>query len=371
MGRLLGALSGLVVACGLALADPLVDALATEDPRALAAAVTAVERAPTTAALADALFAAARACEDRLRDPARALALYERILRELPDARVATAARRRAERLRAEVGAGGEHAREAAELADLIARADALVLPDVVARGHALATRDWAGAPDAALWLAEYLRRQRLFAEAQARYAAVVARWPGTAQARAAMRGGVGNAIDAGAWDRAERLAARLPAVEPADRILRDDLYAEIARGRLRARIHTAAWLALLGAIAGLLGSLADAMVRGGFRAPSPRPPFEVLFLGPVAIVLIAIGFTGNLTVAPAVAMIALGGLALSWVSGATLDLVRARGRAVRGRAVLHALACIFGAVALGYLTLVHDGLLDMLVETIKYGPGA
>jgi len=92
-----------------AFGDSLVDRLATDDPAALADAVTAIERAPADA---DALFAAGRACEDRLLDPARALSIYDRIQRELPDASVAASARRRAERLRQMIGGG--HGAEAA-----------------------------------------------------------------------------------------------------------------------------------------------------------------------------------------------------------------------------------------------------------------
>src|SRR5688500_18481423 len=100
----------------------LLAGLATDDPAALATAIAAIERAPATPELADVLFAAGRACEDRLHDPARALAIYERIVRELPDAGISIAAGRRIEQL-----AGvREHAREAAELAALIAEADRL-----------------------------------------------------------------------------------------------------------------------------------------------------------------------------------------------------------------------------------------------------
>src|SRR5688572_6520563 len=74
--------------------------LATDNPAALADAITAIERAPTTPELADVLFAAGRACEDRLHDPARALAIYERIVRDAPDAGISIAAGRRAEQLR-------------------------------------------------------------------------------------------------------------------------------------------------------------------------------------------------------------------------------------------------------------------------------
>ncbi|HEU4616080.1 MAG TPA: hypothetical protein VFS15_28480, partial [Kofleriaceae bacterium] len=78
----------LLLAWRIAAADDaaLLAGLETDDPTALSQAIHAIETAPTTPGLADVLFAAGRACEDRLHDPARALALYERIVRELPDA---------------------------------------------------------------------------------------------------------------------------------------------------------------------------------------------------------------------------------------------------------------------------------------------
>src|SRR6187200_2623583 len=105
----------------------LLAGLETDDPTALANAVAAIERAPSTPELADVRFAAGRACEDRLHDPARALAIYERIVRETPDAGISIAAGRRIEQLRGV----NEHAREAAELAQLVAAADTLS-PDEV-----------------------------------------------------------------------------------------------------------------------------------------------------------------------------------------------------------------------------------------------
>lgn len=363
------ALTILVLCTSVVFADPRIDALATDDPRALADAVAAIERAATTPELADALFAAGRATEDRLLDPARALAIYERILRELPDERVATAAQRRAERLRGDVGPRGEHARLAAELAQVIADADERPPEEIVARARALAQAPWPRAPDAALWLGDYFRRHRRFDEARAEYASVVERWP--AYIALGLRGGAVNAIEAHDFDLAEELTRRLPATTPADRILRDDLLREIRTGRLRVFAYSASWVALFAAIAGLLASLAEAMFRGGRRFPALRPPFEVLFLSPVAAVLIGVAYTGNLDVAPAVTMIALGGLGLAWLSGTTLDLLRARGRSVRIRAIAHVAACLLAAVSIGYLALTHDGLIDLMIETFRAGPEA
>src|SRR6185503_793100 len=110
------------------------------------------------------LYAAGRACEDKLADPAHALAIYERLLREAPDAAVAVAAERRAHELRGLVGsdAGAGHARD---FAALVAGVDQLAPTVVIARGDALATADWHGAPEAALWLGDWLRRTGHYAE--------------------------------------------------------------------------------------------------------------------------------------------------------------------------------------------------------------
>ncbi len=363
-------ITSLVLAWRLAAADPLLDSLATEDPRALSFAIASIEKAPVTPDLADTLFAAGRACEDRLRDPARALAIYERILRDLPSARVAAAAERRAERLRAGIGAHGEHAREAAELAELIASADSLTLDEVIRRATALADAPWPGAPDAELWLAELLRRLHRYAQAQDHYAAVVTRWPRTPQATAALRGGAGNALDAHDWDLAEQLTRQLPVTELADRVLYEDLLAVAAKGRRHGRFYVLAWVALLLGCAGMLASLGEAILRGGRRLPSLRPPFEAIFLAPLALLLVVTSYTTNSTAAPVVAAIAGCGASLAWISGATLDLLRIRGRALRARAIAHVVCCFTAAVTLGYIMIIRGDLLELLIETVQAGPG-
>jgi hypothetical protein len=345
-----------------AFGDSLVDKLATDDPAALADAVTAIERAPANA---DALFAAGRACEDRLVDPARALAIYDRIQRELPDTSVAASARRRAERLRQMIGGG--HAAEAADLARLVANADRLPPDDIVARASALATADWPGAADAGLWIAEWLRRSGRYAEAQPRYADVVARWPHSPQAATALRGGAGNAIDQHAWDLAESLVERLPAATADERIVRDELADDIARGRRHERWYVGAWLALAATIAALLASLVEVTLRSG--RPALRPPVEVVYFTPIAVVLVAVSFTAHRAIAPAVTLICAGGLVFAWLSGATLDRLRVVGRPLRVRALGHIAMCALGVAALGYIALTRDGLVELLVDTVQFGP--
>lgn len=347
--------------------DALLAGLETEDPTALAAAITAIERAPATPELADVLFAAGRACEDRLHDPARALAIYERIVRELPDAGISIAAARRIDQLRDIRG----HAREAAELAELTATADQLSHDEIVRRAEALAAAPWPGAAEAALWLADWSCRTARFAAAQTRYAAVVERWPGTVQARYAARNAASCAVDARDWALAEQLALKLPTDGEVDRAVREDLLADVDRGRFRDRLYLVSWIGLFAAIAALLASLGEATLRGGWRRPALRPPIEVLFFAPIAALIAAISLTTHFAIASAVLWIAIAGLLLAWLSGAGLDLARTRGRAVRARSVVHVLACVVGILSLGYIVLVRDGLLDMIEETMKYGPGS
>ncbi|HEX3764185.1 MAG TPA: hypothetical protein VHW23_36075 [Kofleriaceae bacterium] len=348
----------------------LLDALGASDRGRLERAVAAIA-APGSAADADLRFAAARACEDRLEDPARALALYERIAREQPSARVAAAAARRAAALRELVGPHGESAALADQLTRLIAHADALPADEVLRTGDALAAAAWPGAPRAGLWLADWLRRSGHAADAAARYARVAARWPDRPEAREAMRGEAGCAIDARDWSRAETLAARLPAVEPADRGIRDELLAAARRGRRRARWYAVAWLALAGAFTALLGSLAEALLRGppGTRRAALRPPLEVAYLAPIVAVLVGVAFTAHPLIAPAVTTISAGGVALAWLSGAALERLRAGDRPRRLRAAGHIVACLAGVAALAYIALTRDNLLDALIETVRFGP--
>jgi len=347
-----------------------IDALGAEDRRDVERAVAAIT---DHAAQADAelLFAAARACEDKLDDPGRAAAIYARIVRELPDARVAPPARRRLAELRPLIGAHGETAALAAELAQLTAHADQRPAAAVLARGGLLAEATWPGAPAAALWLADWLRRAGRLAEAQARYAIVIVRWPTTPEAHEALRGAAAAAIDALDWPLARRLADRLPDVDPADRSVRDDLRASAARGRRRAQLYAAAWLVLAVAFLALLASLAEATWRSprDVRAQALRPPIEILFLAPVAAVLIGVAFTAHRLIAPAVATIALGGLVFAYLSGATLDHLRRQHRRARLRGLLHLALCLVSVVALAYIALTRDHLVDLLLETVRFGP--
>jgi hypothetical protein len=335
-------------------ADALHD-LATDDPKALDAAVHAVEAGPANG---DELYAAALAADDRLAQPARALALYERLLREQPNYFRAVTAEKRALILRAEIGGG--HSAEADAFAKLVSEADRA--PDVVPRAEALANAAWPGAPATLLWLAEWLRRHGRFDEAQARYAQIAARWPASREAHLAGRGAAGAAVDARQWDRAEQLASALPVADEADRLTRAELLHAAAIGRLRARIYVIAWIALVIVLVGLAGALALAAWRA--KRFSLRPPIEIVFGAPIAAVLVIASFTAHRAIGPAVTRIAAVGLLMAWLSGAALEL-----RPGRARAVINVVACVIGVLAIAYIAVTRDGLIDMLIETVRFGP--
>jgi tetratricopeptide (TPR) repeat protein len=351
--------------------SPLVTDLGSPDRAVVERSITALERIPPTDdnALASALFRAAQTCEDVLSDPSRALALYERIVREHPTSRLSMSAERKVATLRGQVGAAGEHAPRASELARIIAEADKLPPDDIERRARALIDAEWPGAPDAAAWLAEWLRRTGRLDEAQQAYARVVAKWPGTKHGLLALRGGAGNALDRRDWDLTESLAAQLPAHAEADRIMRDDLLRLAARGRRIDGWYTRAWVAALLGFVLMIASLLEAARRGGWRRPRVRPPIEVVFLAPVAAVMMGVALTTHQLIAPAVLMLSLSGIALAWVSGATLDTLRARGREIRGRALAHVAICFVTVAALFYVALVRDNLLEMVIETVRFGP--
>jgi hypothetical protein len=355
----------------------LLDQLSAASDADVAGLVASIERlgaatGPSPAALPDALFTAARACEERLLDPSRALALYRQILARFPDARVAVAAGRRAEHLRQQVGASGASAEEARALAALIAAGESLPLGEALRRADALAERSWPGAAEAALWSAELARRRGAAAEAIARYQRVLERFAADPAAILAARGLAGVAVEQGDWALAERMALALPQREAADVVTRAELLDKVATGRLVSRWLRRAYraLALVGA-ALLLSLLQVSGVRrpgAALRALWP-PPLEVVYMAPVAALLIGASLTTHTSLAPAVSTICLGGLALSWLSGAALTQARRRGREARWRSATHILLGVIAALALMLVAVQRGDLLDMLIATLQVGP--
>ena len=97
------------------------------------------------------------------------------------------------------------------------------------------------------------------------------------------------------------------------------------------------------------------------------RPPAEVWYLLPLAIVIVLVAQTGNPLVARAVLAIALTGVGIAWLSGALLDAARKPVRA--SRAIAQAVLVVVAVAAASYLAIDHDRMIDLVLETWRSGP--
>jgi len=147
---------------------------------------------------------------------------------------------------------------------------------------------------------------------------------------------------------------------------------AQLAIARQRAWVRRGLWAAigaLLLVVVLALRREVGSLVAAGRRLA--RPPIEVLFLAPLAGVLILVAYRGNPLVARAVRDIAVGGVAIAWISGVLLEAVRTRhGRVPVRRALIHAGVALVAVAAMAYLALDRDRLLDLVDETWRGGPG-
>lgn len=156
-----------------------------------------------------------------------------------------------------------------------------------------------------------------------------------------------------------ERLASTAP---PA---LVIELRASLDRAYMRRVVRRVLWalLAALAAVAAWSARRHAGTWRAAARA-IVRPPTEVLFLAPVAAVLVALAYTGNPLVARAVRAIAIAGVVVSWLSGAILRA----GPRHRRRAITHALLAIVAVASVAYLAVDRGHLIDFVRETWRAG---
>lgn len=323
---------------------------------------------------AEALFSAARLYEERLAEPARALALYRALVEAYPQSRTALAASRRAEALAGQIGPGGQGEAALARFTELLQGFSADSEAATIAAVETLLAEHpgWAGTPRALLWLAQVHRRAGRHDEALARYVEIGEDWPDSDEASHAWRGAGDMAARLGRFDEAAGLYERMPvAGDPARQRSLEDAREGLAQERLRAHAYRACFAVIALVIAGLLASLAltAGSARQALRALAAVPT-EVVFMLPIAALLSAVSFTGHPSIGPAVTLVCAGGLVLAWLSGAGLELARRRGAdAGRLRPLLHAAAVAVAVLALCYIALHRGHLLDMIVETVRFGP--
>ena len=96
----------------------------------------------------------------------------------------------------------------------------------------------------------------------------------------------------------------------------------------------------------------------------SARPPFEALYLIPVAALFVVISFSENAVLGHAIQIILGGGLAVAWLSGAILSLAPVTPR----RAAAHVAAALSAMTAIALVAILREGLADLLLQTIRYG---
>jgi hypothetical protein len=145
-----------------------------------------------------------------------------------------------------------------------------------------------------------------------------------------------------------------------ADPHLRDQLAQDLSRAEWRARLRLVSWIAL--AVIALATIVALVRARASWRA-LVRPPIEVLYGAPIALVLIGVAATGNPLVGRAVRVIAIAGLVIAWLAAA---LGRPRSA---GRAAIVAIIAAIAVLAATYLACDHGRMIDIVIETWRSGP--
>ncbi len=363
-----------VPASDLPLPAQLIEQLSSSEATQRSQALVAVEavRADAAATLPgfdDALFSAARVAQDDAADPARALALYQRIVDEYPNGRLANAAARHAAQLQALVGADPTSARFARTLAQLRASIDTRPYAEIVSGVEPLLDAAWIGAPEAALWLGEFERRVGELAAAQRHLERVVRQWPQSHAAPVAIRELAAVALDRRQWRVALQWAAKIDATDPADAALRAGIETLAQRGLRFALWYDRAWaIALLVAVA-LSAAFGFSIWRSANRRQAWRPPLEFWFLLPVCGLLYGISRTANIAIAPAVLLIAGFGLVAAWLVGGTLQARSVAKQRLGWFAVLLAGTAALGVIAVLYIALMRQGLLFDMLETLRFGP--
>ncbi len=225
------------------------------------------------------------------------------------------------------------------------AQAEALVdrWPNTEAGGRAL------------IWLGELAYQANQFDLAGERFARAARLFADGELAALAARGRGDIAFQQGHWQRAiDAYQAGLRARPPL--LLRQELRQKIdaaTREKRRLSVEWAAWLFLLVFVL--------RFARDLFRVRLELP-VETRLLLPVYALMVGIAWSRDPNVRMALLYLALGSLALVSIA------FGAPKAANRSRAALDALLLSVANLAVGYIALRRAGIVDMLVETLKFG---
>jgi TolA-binding protein len=321
----------------------------------------------------EALFEAAQLYDEQLARPDEAQRLYARVASRYPSSRLVRRAENRSAQIASSLRSGAaplvrfqEILRTTSEgsperiarLEELVAKEPGFALIDqaLYLLGHA---RLRAGRPDAGAAFVELRRR------------APDSEW--TARADQAEAEGL---LRSRRFDEAQTIYQRLlqrggplwslVAQEGLDRC-------QLGRRRQLGSYAACGFLLLVGLVhaAGFLRARAKRSDKGLWGLWPP--PLEVLYYAPVAGFLIAVSLrmkTGGGALSPSLLYIALGGVLIAWLSGASAQRRPPQSRsAAIASVVLGLLWRALAVLALTYAVLEGQDLLDMVLETARNGP--
>ena len=297
----------------------------------------------------DALAEAAQIREEKLGDPEGALRVWDQLLKQYPQSRLARRAQSRSDYLRGALAAGAEPLRIYQQvLAEYPKRPHG----DSIARMSELVARypNFPLAPNAWFWLGEAHAQEKQWDEALRAYEHVKAAWPQSewsARAEKAIgdtwleRGDIGRAVQSydllaqrgGPWSQAA------------------DLGRAMAR---REKIRRAAWY-------GSIAWLAIFIVGYAVRARRGLVfPLELKYYLPVAIAFVAAAYTEHKSIFRATLMLAAAGAVITGLVG--------QRPVPRGRRIMHALAIAGAVAATFFIAIQTQHLTDMVLETLHSG---
>jgi TolA-binding protein len=351
------------------------ETMAAGDHAAAADAFEQIGRDYPDSSLADdALGKAAQLCEQRLGQIDRAIRLYQRVVDRYPRTRVARRAETRIAFLRRRLGDDPGDRAALSELEQLLGNYADRPRDQTISRMRALVS-DYPDAPaavEARLWLGGAYHADGWLDEALHWYreARTTAADPGVVARARKAEGDV--LLSGGQWDDARRAYRSLyDTGEPMHALWADKAIERLDREERRARIAQLAWLVVGLALISIL--IATWRTAGSWRRAMralARPPVEVYYLAPIALFVSAVSWRSNQLAAEAIAIVFAGALAVTWLSGAALETARRTvGRVTVSRALFHVAVAAAAILAICYIALMRERLLDLVVETWKNGP--
>ncbi len=303
------------------------------------------------------LYEQARITDEDLKDPIGASRLYAAYVAAFPRGPYAGLARDRADY----IARNGRPPEALAEYEDVLRAFSRGDLGGSLARMETLAEK-YPGFPlraRACFWIANVLRQQERYDEAEHWLGVIVQGAPGS---RDAHRAELAIAqLESGRDHFAAALAIDRRFLDSPDPLAR-----ELARNQLEFTLEARTfrrlfWLGLLVA-GGLLVGLAVGIVRR--RARLLPLPFELRLYGPIAVLFSLLTVYESRRVGGAVSAIFASGALLLLLNGAYL-----RAAAVRGlRRWLHLLAAAGAAAGIAYCVVYSTNLTELVVDTIEQG---